>query len=347
MNHPLPLIGTADRRAARDLVEGCDLRFEDDVDDLIGVFAGGRLAACGARAGRILKMLVVAPEHRGTGLVADIVAELMRRGREAGCDGFFIVTRPSTAAAFERLGFKPLVTHEKAVLLEHGNGLLAYLRARVSLVRGGNNGAVVVNADPFSLGHQYLVERAAELADTVYVMVPSEGRFTLPPAARLDLARRGTAHIPNAIVTDTGPYLLSSATFPAYFLKPGDQPDQIRLDIDVDLFGRHIAPVFQIRTRIVGTEPLDPVLRAYNQTLRRRLGQWDIRLVEIERRKQGDQWINTGQVHHALARGDWRQVEASVPPTTLAYLRSIEPERFDWKTAVRPSLPPEPQRGRR
>jgi len=205
MNYPLLLTSLADRHAARSLVERCDLRFEDDFEDLVGIFDAGRLAACGARAGRILKMLVVAPEFRGTGLIGDIVTELMRWGCEAGCAGFFIFTRPCTATAFASLGFKPVVAHEKAVLLEHGNGLVNYLRARASLVRSGGNGAVVINADPFSLGHQYLTERASTLVTTVYVLVPSEGRFVLPLQARLELARRGTAHLPNVVVTDTAP----------------------------------------------------------------------------------------------------------------------------------------------
>jgi [citrate (pro-3S)-lyase] ligase len=334
LSPPLPLISRADRDAARRLVESCDLRFLENFDDLMGIFEDGRLVGCGARAGRVLEMLVVAPEHRGGGLVGEIVGELMRRGCEAGCTGFFIFTRPCTAPTFARLGFKPLVEHEKAVLLEHGNGLLGYLRGRAALARSGSNGAVVINADPFSLGHQYLVECAAARTDTVYVLVPNEGRFVLPLVDRLELARRGTAHIPNAVVTDAGPYVLGPATVPAYFLKPGDQPDQVALEIDADLFGRHIAPFLNITTRIVGTEPLDPATRSYNQALFRRLSKWGLRLVEIERKKIGDRWINTAHVHNALARSDWREVEAFVPLSTLAFLNTLKPGSAQWRAAA-------------
>jgi [citrate (pro-3S)-lyase] ligase len=164
--------------------------------------------------------------------------------------------------------------------------------------------------------------------------VPNEGRFVLPLADRLELARRGTAHIPNAVVTDAGPYVLGPATFPAYFLKPGDQPDQVALEIDADLFGRHIAPFLNITTRIVGTEPLDPATRSYNQALFRRLSKWGLRLVEIERKKIGDRWINTAHVHNALARSDWREVEAFVPPSTLAFLNTLKPGSAQWRAAA-------------
>nr|MDQ2694490.1 citrate lyase ligase [Pseudomonadota bacterium] len=170
MGHPLPLISRRDRHSARALVEGCGLRFEEELDDLVGVFAGGRLAGCGARRGRVLKMLVVAAEHRGAGLLGDIVTELMRRGREAGCDGFFIFTRPATAAAFQALGFKPLAEHEQAVLLEQGNGVQGWRRRQAALARGGDNAALIAAA-PFSPQQQRLVVAAAALADTLYVLV--------------------------------------------------------------------------------------------------------------------------------------------------------------------------------
>lgn len=273
-------------------------------------------------------MLVVAPDFRGEGLLGEIVTELMRLGREAGCEGFFIYTRPATSSAFENLGFKPLAAHEKAVLLEHGNGLHRYLRERASLMRSGNNAALVIGADPFTKGHEYLIERAAQGADTVYVFVAGEGRFLFPIEIRLELARRGVAHIPNAIATDIGPYRLNAATFPTYFLSPEDQPDRVRIELELDLFGRHIAPAFHIRTRVSGTEPLDPGARLYNQIMRQRLARWNVRLLEIERRKVGDLWINTKRVHKALAAGDMRSLAAYVPETTLAYLGTAEAAGF-------------------
>ena len=321
MGHPLPLISDVDRRAARALVDSSCLRFEDGYDDLVGVFEGGQLAACGARAGRVLKMLVVAPEHRGGGLLAEIITELMRRGSEAGVAGFFIFTRPGTAPVFQSLGFKPLAATEQAALLELGNGLHRYLRQRASLVHTGENAAVLVNADPFTVGHQALVEHAAALADKVYVLVPSEGNFLFPLPTRLELARLGTAHIANAVVTDTGPYALGSATFPAYFLTGGEEPDQVRLELDAELFAKHLAPAFYVRTRVVGSEPADPASRRYNQILRQRLRGCSVRLEEIERTKAGERWVDTRRVRRALLVGDLAAAAALVPEATVACLQ--------------------------
>lgn len=320
--HPLPLISDSDCRAARALVDSTCLRFEEGCDDLIGVFESGRLIACGARAGRVLKMLVVAAEHRGSGLLAQVVSELMRRGGDAGVSGFFIYTRPAKAAVFEGLGFKRLAATEQAALLEHGNGMHRYLSDRAALLGEGRNAAVVVNADPFTVGHLALVEQAARLGDTVYVFVTSEGRFQLPLKTRLELARLGTAHLANATVIETGPYALGRATFPAYFLTQGEEIDLVRMDLDGELFGKHLAAAFQIVTRVVGSEPSDPVSRRYNQRLRQRLNQWNIQLLEIERIRFGDRWVDTRRARQALAAGDMAALGGLVPETTLSRLQA-------------------------
>lgn len=323
MDYPLPLCSGRDRQAAQQLIENSELRFESDFDDLVGIFRDGRLAACGARRGRVLKMLVVAAEFRGEGLIGDIITELMRLGREAGEDGFFIFSRPCAVDSFARLGFKTLAEHGKVTLLEHGHQLHRYLAERAPLMRSGNNAAVLVNANPFTFGHAHLVEQAARIADTVYVFVHRDGPYLFPPAVRLELARRGVAHIANAVVTDTGPYRLRADAFPGYFLRPDDDADRIRVNLEGRLFGRHIAPPFHIRTRVVGSEPLDPAGRGYNQMIRPRLAEWDIRLVEIDRTQRSGLWISTRRARKALLEGDGASLAAMVPEAVLAYLRTV------------------------
>ncbi len=333
MDYPLPLCSGRDLQLAQQLIESNDLRFEADFDDLVGIFKYDQLAACGARRGRVLKMLVVATEFRGAGLIGDIITELMRLGREAGEDGFFIFTRPCSVESFERLGFKPLARHDKVVLLEHGHQLHRYLAERASLMRSGNNAAVLINANPFTHGHAHLVEQAARMADTVYVFVHRDGPYSFPLAVRLELARRGVAQFANAVVTDSGPYRLRADAFPGYLLRPADDADRIRTGLESLLFGQHIAPPFHIRTRVVGSEPLDPGGRGYNQMIRPHLAQLGIRLEEIERTQRSGLWISTKRVRKALLEGDHASLAAMVPDAVLAYLAT--PEVLKWISGAR------------
>ncbi len=112
-----------DLRDARELIESQGLRFEPEFDDLVGLFENGRLVACGARAGYVLKMLAIAPSHQGTDALGELVTKLILSAISAGHDTVFVFTLPQNVASFEALNFRLLVTHGNTALLEHGPGL--------------------------------------------------------------------------------------------------------------------------------------------------------------------------------------------------------------------------------
>ena len=325
MDCPRPLLSRADIDAARALIEAEGLQFEERYDDLVGVFEAGEMTGCGARLGRVLKMLVVHPEHRGGAVLGEIITELMRRdcGRQSGC--YFIFTKPCAIQSFERLNFRLLVQHSpsRIGLLENRNGLHQFLRRQAALARSGRNGAVVINSDPFSRGHQHLIESAAPQVERLYVFIPSDGDFAFPVDVRVMLARRGLSHLDNVTVVESGPYVLSDATFPGYFLKPGQSKDELRLEMDMALFAQHLAPFFHIDARFVGAEPLDPIARAHSRIMETCLAEHGIRLVQIARAKVGDLWINTRHIRQAISDADIERIRDFVPATTFDYLCSI------------------------
>ena len=244
--------------------------------------------------------------------------------RAAGEESFFVFTRPEHAVTFEALRFRLLATHQKAALLELGGGLAAWLERHAALARPGRNGAVVVNGNPFTLGHQHLVETASRQVDTLYLFVVREDRSVFPFAARYRLAQEATRHLPNVVPLDTGRYAVSAATFPTYFLKRLDEVAEAQIQLDVRVFGAHLAPPFGIWTRFVGEEPFDATTAAYNRAMREVLPQYGVALVEIARRGGPDGPISATRVRAALARRDFDAIGRMVPEPTLAYLRSAE-----------------------
>lgn len=246
------LIAPADVAAARRLIEGNGLTFEPGFDDLVGVHEQGSLVAVGARAGRVLKMLVIAPAHRGGSLLGEIVSALVSRGIEAGFETLFVFTKPGFASSFEALNFTLLADQGRAVLLEFGNGLKHWLAAKSPLRHAGVNGAVVVNCKPFFRGHRYLIETAARQVDHLYVFVVAEDHSAFPVPLRWQLVVDGVRDIANAVVLDTAHYQISAATFPTYFLKPDDPVARIRAELDATLFATRIAPFFGITRRFTG-----------------------------------------------------------------------------------------------
>jgi len=321
VDYPLPLCSHFDQQLARRLIESNNLHFESNFHDLIGIFKDGKLAGCGARRGRVLKMLVVADEYRGEGLVGDLLAELMQLGRQAGEEGFFIFTRHCAVNSFGWLGFKPLAEYGGITWLEHGGEIRQYLAQRAALARPGRNAAVLTDADPVTLGHVRLIERAADEADTVYVFVRADGPHWLSLSARLALTSQSVAHITNAVVTDTGPYRLPVDRFPGYFLHPDDDATEIRVGLEEHVFGHHIAQPFHILTRVVGIEPPPATDQPYHAMMQPHLARWKIRLLEAERDIPPDAWLNARQVQAALRDGDDRALAVALPIPVLDYLR--------------------------
>lgn len=318
------LLSSADRRKARAFIEAQGLRFESTFDDLVGIHEGRSLVAVGARDGNVLKMLAIEPSHQSGGLLGELVTELIRLGTAAGHEALFVYTKPEHAGSFEQLNFSLLASHGRAALLEYGGHLTRYLEANRHLVRRGSNGAVIMNCNPFTRGHRYLVEESAQRVDTLYLFVVREDRSSFPFEVRLRLVREGTRDLPNVLVLGTSYYAVSAITFPAYFLKQPDQAAEIQMELDLTLFAQRIAPFFHVTRRFVGTEPLCATTRAYNQAMRRVLPRFGIDLVELERKEIAGEPISASRVRVALAAGELSGLETLVPESTLAYLRSDE-----------------------
>ena len=309
---------------ARDFIESLGLRFEEGYDELAGLYEDGRLIACGARAGYVLKMLAITPSHQGTDVLGSLVTRLIQSGLAAGHQTLCIFTRPQNVACFEALNFHLLASHGPAALLERGPGLNAYLAERAHLIVPGRNGAIVLNGNPFTLGHLHLVELAARQVDRLYLFVVSEDCSVFPFQVRFRLAQEATAHLPNVSVLGTSRYAVSAGTFPSYFLKRLDEAADAQMRLDLELFAQRIAPRFHVVRRFVGQEPLCPTTAAYNLAMAEVLSAHGIDRVEVPRLEAGGDPISATRVRAAFMGNRPDLLQALVPAPTLEYLRSPE-----------------------
>jgi [citrate (pro-3S)-lyase] ligase len=316
------LLTSVDAEQARTFLEAQGLAYEPAFEDLVGLFEGGELIAVGARDRDVLKMIAIDPGEQGGAVLGAVVTELARRGHAAGHEALFVFTRPASVPSFEALGFALLATDGRAALLEHGGGLARWLEASRGAVRDGVNGAVVVNCNPFTLGHRHLVEQAAAAVDTLYVFVVREDRSAFPFDVRLRLVREGTADLANVRVLDTSRYAVSAVTFPAYFLARAADAAAVQVELDLLVFGQRIAPFFGVRRRYFGAEPFCATTRAYNDAMRRVLPRLGVEAVELARLESRGAAISASSVREALRAGTLARAVELVPETTAAFLRS-------------------------
>ena len=358
----VPLLTATELDGARRLVESQGLSWEAGCDEVTGVYEAGRLVATGSRAGCVLKMFAIDPACQGGETLGQLVTSLVEAGRRAGHDSLLVYTRPENSASFEQCNFRLLVAAAGVVLLEWGGGLDAYLarlrglaaltrqrrdqwtadRDRSSADHSGRQatghwplaterariqkpgaGGIVLNGNPFTLGHRYLVETAARQVEGLFVFVVREEGSAFPFAARYRMAEEGTRHLANVVVLDTSRYAVSAATFPSYFLRRHDDRARLQMEVDARMFGRYLAPAGGIARRFVGHEPYCETTAAYNRVMAAVLPEYGVELVEVERAKDAEgAFVSATRVRAAYAAGDMETVARLVPATTLAILRA-------------------------
>ncbi len=284
----------------------------------------GELIACGSRQGNLLKCIAVAADRQGEGLTAAVLTQLKQNAFAEGYSHLFLYTKPKNRVLFEPLFFYPVAQSKQVLLMEtQRNGIRSFVEKMEVPCKEGKIGAIVMNADPFTLGHQYLAETAASQCDWLYIFVLSEDKGHFPARDRLELVRKGTTHLKNVTVQPTGPYLISAATFPGYFLKDKETVDREHGMLDLAVFTKWFVPHFGITHRFAGTEPTCQVTAGYNDSMRELLPQAGVTFCEIPRRELDGFAISASTVRKLLKEGKKEEIQCRVPETTWQYLKEL------------------------
>ena len=294
------------------------LKADTDTDQTVTVWDEGEIIACGSRKGNLLKCIAVDPARQGEGLTATVLTELKQEAFREKKDNLFLYTKPRNRRMFEPLFFYPVAQTDQVLLMESTrNGIDRFLKKlEENPKKEGKIGCIVMNADPFTRGHQYLAETAAGQCDRLYIFVLSEDKGTFSAEERMDLVKAGTAHLENVKVYPTGEYLISSATFPKYFLKDQETAQREHYLLDLAVFTQRFVPHFGITHRFAGTEPTCAVTGGYNRAMAEILPQHQVEFVEIPRRQAQDAAISASTVRRELRQGNLEALKKLVPETT-------------------------------
>lgn len=291
--------------------------------------------ATGSCFGNTLRCMAVSTAHQGEGLMNEIVSHLVQYEYERNINHLFLYTKCSSAKFFGDLGFYEIVRIEDQVVFMENrrNGFNNYLDNLEKTKQDGKNiAALVLNANPFTLGHQYLVEKASSENDVLHVFIVSEDASLVPFEIRKRLVIEGTSHLKNLIYHDTGPYIISSATFPSYFQKDDSAVIESHANLDLSVFVR-IAQALGINARYVGEEPKSLVTGIYNRIMSEKLPEHDIKCVIVPRKKEseGGEVISASNVRQAIKDGNFEKMKGLVPESTYKFFTSVEAENIIMK----------------
>ena len=283
----------------------------------------GEIAAAGSLDGNTLKCIAVSSLHQGEDLTARILTELRKEAFDQGRDHLMLFTKPGNLSIFSAFGFYPVMRTADCLLMENKrSGIADFVKKLERPKETGSVGCIVANCNPFTNGHKYLMEKAAAQVDVLHVFVLSERKSAFSPEVRMELVRRGTAHIKNIILHPTGPYMVSSGTFPSYFIKDKSRVGSIHCEMDIRIFAEIIAPALGITKRFVGTEPNCEVTNFYNEQMKARLPEYGIEVVEIPRMEHGGEAVSASRVRGLLAEGKTEEIRPLVPDSTYEYLKT-------------------------
>lgn len=308
-----------------------DLRL-DEVDYYAGVFLDSDdygdsgeddvMLGGGGLQGNVIKCVAITNDLRETGMGTKLISHLYLQAINNGEDTVRVFTKPENKEIFTSLGFKLLATSDKAILLENGSGLKRYCDYLTSLRKDGENGVIVMNANPFTLGHRFLIETALQSVDNLYVIVVKENRSAFSYEARKQMIIQGTSDLENVIVCEGSDYQISNITFPTYFLKEITDATDTQISLDLDLFVKYIVPALNIKRRFVGSEPKDILTQRYNVLMKGFLSQNDVEFVEIQRKETNETIISASKVREYLNDFEFNRAVSLVPCSTIPFLLS-------------------------
>lgn len=295
----------------------------DKVDYYEGIFAQGEdeILAAGGLLNDAIRCIAVkedmGEEHFANSLVSHLMVIVQRRGYPT----VKVFTRPQSKSVFESMAFVTIAETESVLFMENSVvPLRNYVHKLEHQRRQGTSGVIVMNCNPFTLGHRYLVEQAARQVDNLFIIPLVENGCGFTYEERREMMRLGTADLKNVKVCDGSAYAISRATFPTYFLKQLDRAAVHQMELDLQIFCHYIAPALKATVRFVGTEPIDPLTQHYNEMMQQTLPQHGVEVRMIERRCKDGQPLSASRARACIEANKMHAAMEMLPATSQPFV---------------------------
>lgn len=304
------------------LLTSNDLRYEEKVSDTIAIYDQDKIIATGSIYENVIKMIAVDVNYQGQNITAIILNHYINYFSNKGVHKYFIYTKPESVKYFKEYNFSLVSMTDTIALLENNFETIDTFLQRQKLIHKMNDeetACIVMNCNPVTNGHLFLIEKCAKENNKIIIFLVEEDKSVFPFSIRYELLSKATSHLPNVKIIPSSMYIISSATFPTYFLKELNQASLEYMKLDIQIFKDHFMKIFHITKRYVGSEPLDPTTSAYNQTMRDILKD---QLVVIDRKMFDSHIISASRVRKLAQELRFDELKPYVPEVTYQLLIS-------------------------
>jgi len=316
-----------ERAAVSDFLSEFGLRYREDTEYTAYVLDGGDMVATVSYSGNTIMQLAVSKKMQGENVASTLITHIIAKMRERGIYSYKVFTKPENIAIFESLGFNLLVEDENFAALEGGasdiKSVISGMKTKITMELGGfsdDTAAIVVNGNPFTLGHLALCEYALSKHKHLILFVLEEEGSYFSFKERYSLAFIATRPYADRIsVVPSSDYIVSRSTFPDYFLHTSDAATRAYARYDALIFEKYFMPELNIKKRYLGSEITD-YMQIYNESVKEVLGD---RAEVVERFKDCGKEISAKEVRALIEEGRLSQALSLVPNSCRAVLSLI------------------------
>lgn len=282
----------------------------------------------------IIKCLAVRVEDQGNNVSSLLISEMINYFSRNNINSYFVYTKPNNLQLFMSFGFRKIVQSENVLFLEGGTSKIEEeinkLKTKITMTIGDVNdnldiASIVINANPITNGHIFLIEEASKVHDYVFVFLLEEDKSFFSFKERYALAFLALNRFDNVVLLPSTNYIISNLTFPDYFLKDKNTVTVENAYIDGLIFKNYFMSKLFIKKRYVGEEENER-MKMYNNTLKEVLGS---SLVIVKRIKQNNTVVSASVVRNLLSKNQIDEALTFIPTECQFILKEIVKEKWN------------------
>lgn len=315
-----------------------DLEYAIDIDKTYYLEIDEKIVGTISCSNYIIKCLAVDEAYQSENVSTILINQILDYFNSQQIYHYMVYTKPQYEIVFKSFGFKTLVKTNRVVMLEGGSenifDTIHKMKVSIEFSTGPLEAIVdvaslVINANPMTIGHENLIEKAAMEHKVVIVFVLEEDKSEFSFKERFSLVYLATRKFGNVVVVPSTKYIISSSTFPTYFLKDKNIVDEEYALVDCLIFKDYFMKELNIKYRYVGTEE-NLRMKKYNDTLKQVLND---NLIIVDRFKNNNQVVSASTVRQLLKNNQIEEALKSIPNENIFVFKGmIQDKRYlSWK----------------
>lgn len=312
--------GSSSEKALEEFLLDKEVIYED-VDASYVIRDAGDIIATVSVKKNLIKFFYIDEAYQGEGLAIELINSALEDIISKGYRTYFVFTKAKNENIFTSLSMDVIEKTEDVVLLEGGFFKYAdWIQNIKKDLDKDEYSAIVMNANPLTLGHEYLVDKALEEARDLIIFVLEEDASYFSAKDRYEIVKNHYHNNDRVHVYKSGPYIISRATFPTYFLKKDTDKLKVYTELDAKIFAKRIAKDLNIKKRYFGTEPIDKVTQKYNEMMKKILFEYGVESEFIERKKINDEYISASKLREGIET-DFESIKKYLSQDVYEYLK--------------------------